>query len=159
VNGFGWGIGSAVINGALEAIYANPEKYSEDQLIMRPFPQVATKTADLKELWEQYRQRMISLTGIAIIVLGNKRGTNGDIIEAGGVEREAQIAIDHGCIIIPVGATGFAAQTIWEKLSATPDYFKGIEWMVPLLKEICDPQIKKKEIVGKIIAIINQLGR
>jgi hypothetical protein len=37
VNGFGWGIGSAVINGALETIYGNPEKYSEEQLVMRPF--------------------------------------------------------------------------------------------------------------------------
>ena len=28
VNGFGWGIGSSVINGALESIYGNPNKYS-----------------------------------------------------------------------------------------------------------------------------------
>jgi hypothetical protein len=38
VNGFGWGVGSAVINGALEAVYENPNKYSEDQLIVKPFP-------------------------------------------------------------------------------------------------------------------------
>nr|WP_162895285.1 SIR2 family protein [Aeromonas hydrophila] len=31
VNGFGWGIGSAVINGALDAIYSKPDKYSEEQ--------------------------------------------------------------------------------------------------------------------------------
>jgi len=36
VNGFGWGVGSAVINGALEAIYSKPEKYGEDQLIVKP---------------------------------------------------------------------------------------------------------------------------
>ena len=32
VNGFGWGVGSAVLNGALETIYANPSRYGEDQL-------------------------------------------------------------------------------------------------------------------------------
>ncbi|WP_248767844.1 SIR2 family protein [Pseudomonas sp. MWU12-2345] len=159
VNGFGWGVGSAVINGALEAIYANPEKFSEDQLIMRPFPQVATKTADLKQLWEQYRQRMIGLTGVAIFVFGNKRDVEGKIIEASGVIREAEIAIERGCIIIPVGATGFAAQTVWKKISEKPVLFQGVEWMLPLIEEICDTQIKHKEIVSKIIAILNRLGR
>ncbi len=50
VNGFGWGVGSAVINGALEAIYGDPQKYSEAQLIVRPFPQHGN---NLKDLWEQ----------------------------------------------------------------------------------------------------------
>src|SRR3546814_20066008 len=69
VNGFGWGIGSAVINGALEAIYGNPQKYSEAQLIVRPFPQHGD---NLQALWEQYRQRMISLAGVALFFFGNK---------------------------------------------------------------------------------------
>ncbi len=67
-----WGVGSAVINGALETIYDNPEKFSEDQLIMRPFPQVASSTTDLPTLWEEYRQRTLSLAGIAIFIFGNK---------------------------------------------------------------------------------------
>ena len=69
VNGFGWGVGSAVINGALDAIYKNPEKYSEDQLVMRPFPQLASSGEDLRLLWEEYRQRMIGLAGVCIFML------------------------------------------------------------------------------------------
>lgn len=38
VNGFGWGVGTAVINGALEAIYDSQGKISESQLVLRPFP-------------------------------------------------------------------------------------------------------------------------
>lgn len=38
VNGFGWGVGSAVINGALDAVYERPDRHSEEQLIMKPFP-------------------------------------------------------------------------------------------------------------------------
>ena len=120
VNGFGWGIGSAVINGALEAIYSNPEKLSEDQLVMRPFPQFASSSQDLQQLWEEYRQRMISLAGIAIFVFGNKL-VDGEVVEANGVIREFEIAVQKGVVVIPVGATGYASKTIYETVINAPD--------------------------------------
>lgn len=160
VNGFGWGIGSAVINGALETIYAKPEKFSEDQLVMRPFPQFASSAADLQKLWEQYRQRMISLAGVAIFVFGNKAGPDGNIVEANGVIREFEIAAEKGVIPIPVGATGFAAQAIWEVVSANPDaYYKGIEWIIPLIAELADPKVVRAELVGKLVRILQRLNR
>ncbi|MDF9333711.1 hypothetical protein OH690_05040 [Escherichia coli] len=73
VNGFGWGVGSSVINGALDAIYSRPDKLSEEQLIVRPFPQTVSKGKDIQELWEEYRQRMIPLGGIALFIFGNKQ--------------------------------------------------------------------------------------
>ncbi len=113
VNGFGWGVGSAVINGALETIYANPEKYSEDQLVMRPFPQFASNPEQLRQLWEQYRNRMIALGGVAIFLFGNKPGPNPqEIVEANGVIREFEIAAEQGLIPIPIALTGYAAKTI-----------------------------------------------
>ncbi len=54
MNGFGWGVGSSVINGALESIHSNPNKYSESQLILKPFPQFETGSKNLKELWADY---------------------------------------------------------------------------------------------------------
>src|SRR5690606_8432043 len=71
VNGFGLGIGSAVINGALDAVYSEPKKYSENQLILKPFPQFPSEGKDLGELWEKYRQNMISRAGISLILFGN----------------------------------------------------------------------------------------
>lgn len=160
VNGFGWGIGSAVINGALEAIYSNPEKYSEDQLVMRPFPQFASSSQDLPQLWEQYRQRMISLAGVAIFVFGNKLDKDGNIIEANGVIREFEISIEKGLVPIPIGATGFAAQKIWERVSSDPSsYYKGIEWVLPLVAELADPGVARTELVGKLVRIIQRLNR
>lgn len=159
VNGFGWGIGSAVINGALEAIYTSPDKYSEDQLIMRPFPQFASSSQDLPQLWEQYRQRMISLAGVAIFVFGNKSDKDGEIIEANGVIREFEIAVEKGLIPIPVGATGFAAQSIWHTVSEMPNLYKGIEWILPLLAELADPTVVRTELVGKLIRIIQRLNK
>ncbi|MGO8609132.1 hypothetical protein ACC848_39910, partial [Rhizobium johnstonii] len=48
VNGFGLGVGSAIINGALDAVYAEPKKYSENQLILKPFPQFPSGTKELE---------------------------------------------------------------------------------------------------------------
>lgn len=160
VNGFGWGIGSAVINGALETIYANPEKYSEEQLVMRPFPQFPTRDQDLASLWEQYRQRMIALSGIAIFIFGNKAATNGSIVVANGVIREFEIAVSKGCIPVPVGVTGFAAEHIAAQVLGAPDkYYAGIEWIVPLIHELSNPAAPRTELVKKLIEIVQRLGR
>jgi hypothetical protein len=160
VNGFGWGIGSAVINGALEAIYANPERCSEDQLVMRPFPQFASSPNDLRTLWEEYRQRMISLAGVAIFIFGNKIDSDGNIVVANGVIREWEIAVERGRVPIPVGLTGWAAQKIWESVSAEPEiYYKGIEWIVPMIAELADPKAVRTELVGKLIRILQRLRK
>lgn len=160
VNGFGWGIGSAVINGALETIYNNPDKFSEDQLVMRPFPQFASNDQSLTELWEAYRQRMVSLSGISIFLFGNKIDSSGNIILANGVEREFEIAISKGHIPIPVGATGFAAEKISQLVLNSPEkFFKDIEWIVPLIKELADVSAPRAELVNKIIRIIQRLGK
>jgi hypothetical protein len=160
VNGFGWGIGSAVINGALEAIYANPERYSEDQLVIRPFPQFASSQQDLQLLWEEYRQRMISLAGVVIFVFGNKPDKDGKIVEANGVIREWEITLEKGRVAIPVGVTGFAAQRIWEIMSAKPEvYYKGIEWIVPMIAELADPKVIRTELVEKLARILQRLSK
>ena len=158
VNGFGWGVGSAVINGALEAIYGNPQKFSEDQLIVRPFPQHGEK---LQELWEEYRQRMISLAGVAIFMFGNKLEDQRNLVLADGVQREFQIAIQHGLVPIPIGATGYVAEELWNKVLATPSaYYAGMEdWIVPIIRELGDKTLESDELVNSVINIIKQLNK
>ena len=158
VNGFGWGIGSAVINGALEAIYGNPQKFSEDQLIVRPFPQHG---ANLKELWEQYRQRMISLAGVAIFVFGNKLDDARNLVPANGVHREFQISIEHGLVPIPIGATGYVAEELWnEVLKDTTRYYPGIEgWIVPIIKELGRKDLDPNELTKHVLNILQRLSK
>jgi len=156
VNGFGWGIGSAVINGALEAIYGNPQKYSEDQLVVRPFPQHGD---NLQMLWEQYRQRMVSLAGIAVFVFGNKR-VNGDVVDASGVRREFEIAIEHGLVPIPIAASGYMAKALWDEVLADPaKYYPGMDWIVPLIKGLDTRQPNDTDLVSRIIKIIKDLNK
>lgn len=156
VNGFGWGIGSAVINGALEAIYGKPEKYSEAQLIVRPFPQHGE---NLPALWEQYRQRMISLAGVALFFFGNKLD-GGNLVNANGVRREFEIALEHGLLPIPVAATGFMAEELWKEISAdTGKYYWNFEWVIPMVEKLVDPKTPPVEMVATIISIIKQLNK
>lgn len=165
VNGFGWGIGSAVINGALDAIYSNPEKFSEDQLILRPFPQMVSQGQDLSSLWDQYRRRMVSLSGVAIFIFGNKiEKTKGStesekIVEAGGVRKEFDIAEELGLALIPIGCTGYMADTLAQHMLSEQDrYFADSSWLKQELQELADPKIRRSSIQQKVISIIKKLG-
>ena len=160
VNGFGWGVGSAIINGALEAVYERPDRFSEDQLIMKPFPQFETGEKKLKELWEEYRQNMISLAGIVIIIFGNKNDGKGNIILANGVKREFEIAIEQGLIPIPIAATNYIANEIFEEIFQAPEkFYKGIEWVIPFVKELASNKLSSDEIIKKIINIIQTINK
>ncbi|MDF1629474.1 MAG: SIR2 family protein [Alcanivoracaceae bacterium] len=154
VNGFGWGVGSSVINGALEAIYSRPLKYSDSQLILRPFPQFKTGQKDLPVLWDEYRHRMISLSGISIFLFGNKR-VDENIVNASGVIREFEISHSLGNICIPVASTGHAAQVIYEKIF--PDineYYQDADKAKRYLEKLCDSKISLDEKIQLIIDFI-----
>ncbi|MGZ4155982.1 MAG: hypothetical protein ACXVED_02315, partial [Bacteroidia bacterium] len=160
VNGFGWGVGSAVINGALEAIYEKPDKRSEEQLIMKPFPQFETGDKKLHELWEEYRQRMISLAGIALFIFGNKNDGKGNIISANGVQREFAIAIQHGLIPIPIASTGYVTNEIYEEIIKSPDkYYAGMDWIIPIIKDLASNKFSPEETIKKVITIIQTINK
>ncbi|WP_321843493.1 SIR2 family protein [Burkholderia cepacia] len=160
VNGFGWGVGSAVINGALEEIYENYEKSSEDQLIVRPFPQFETGNHKLSDLWEEYRQRMISLAGIAIFIFGNKFDNDKKIVPANGVLREFEISIEHGLIPIPIASTSYAAKDIFNTIEKDPHKFYGdMGWIFNDIKELSNTSLTIDEIAKKTAIIIKKLNK
>ncbi|TMP85497.1 hypothetical protein CWC05_18320 [Pseudoalteromonas ruthenica] len=159
VNGFGWGVGSSVINGALEAIYSKPMKYSESQLVLRPFPQFQTGDKELKQLWEDYRQKMISLCGISIFIFGNKK-QNDEIVEANGVIREFEISHELGNICIPIAATESAAKSIYERIMPQLDeYYPKPELAKKYLNILADEKINLLDKVSKLIEFINKLSK
>ena len=158
VNGFGWGIGSAVINGALDAIYAKPDKYSEDQLIMRPFPQLPSNGKDLPVLWDEYRRRMIGLSGIALFLFGNKLD-GGHIVNAGGVRREFEIAQETGVAVLPLGITGYMAKELADEMLADPDkHFLQCPWLEQEVAQLADPATDRAKIEKQVLSIAKRLG-
>lgn len=160
VNGFGWGVGSAVINGALEAIYEKPDKFSEEQLIMKPFPQFETGEKKLSDLWEEYRQRMISLAGIGIIIFGNKMNEKGEIVSANGVKREFEIIIERGLIPIPIAATGYVTKEIFEEIFKDPNkYYAGMESIIPLIEELKSEDLPIEALIERTISIVQLVNK
>ena len=111
VSGYGLGVGSAVISGALSEIYYNQKKSLTDQLILRPFPQ----GDDVKAMWEAYRQDMISYSGISIFLLGNKK-ENGTTVLSNGMRSEYEISKKQGNFLIPIGRTGYISKELWREL-------------------------------------------
>ncbi|WP_245698731.1 SIR2 family protein [Salimicrobium album] len=149
INGFGLGVGDFVINGALQSIKDSKYKKVTDYLELKPFPQFGD---NLKEQWSSYREDIISSSGIAIFVFGNKN-KNGEIVEADGVLEEFEIAKKQNKYIIPVGITGHASKTIYEEIrndSTNYDYLQG---HLETLAEEKEPEKLIKHIIMLIKSI------
>lgn len=156
VNGFGLGIGSAVINGALDAIYSNPKKYSENQLILKPFPQFSSSTKELPDLWEEYRQNMISRAGIILIIFGNSQNEK-EIVNAKGVRREFEIALNKNLIPIPLHYTNYMAEEIFNEIATN---YKNYNLSEELFNDIGNLKIDKTNLeksISNIISIIKKI--
>lgn len=113
VSGYGLGVGSAVISGALTEIYQNQKKSLNDQLVLRPFPQ---GDDGIQALWEQYRKDMISYSGISIFLLGNKKDKEGNLVPSNGMSSEYQISKEQGNYLLPIGRTGYISKDLWTEL-------------------------------------------
>jgi hypothetical protein len=116
ITGFGVGVGGAVINGALAYLNDAGKTISDEDLVMRPFPQVATGRTSLADQWTEYRKAMIEYAGIALFVFGNKRDASGGVVLSNGMRQEFDLCIQAGVHPLPVGATGFMAAELWEEV-------------------------------------------
>lgn len=160
VSGFGLGVGSAVISGALEEIYMNPGNSKSDQLILRPFPQQVFGTYSKEAVWKRYRDDMCSHAGIALFIFGNKL-VDGKVVSSNGMREEFEIAQAKGIFLLPIGATGYVAKTLWEEVK------NNFDTLYPRM----DPAIKDKfmflgdetktpgEILDTVFSILKQLTK
>lgn len=160
VSGFGLGVGSAVINGALDEIYCHGRKTTDDQLILRPFPQDQTGATQLPALWDEYRKDMIPLAGIAIYLFGNKLD-KGNVVLANGVRREFEIAVESGLQIVPVGATGYMAEELWKEVTANLDkYYPGhSKEFADNFAEIGNSALEPEALLESLIKLLDKIIR
>lgn len=115
VSGFGLGVGSFVITGVLEHVYMSGKRLDSNQLILRPFPQSKVGPRPIAEVWHEYRTDMISYSGIAIFLFGNKI-KDGEIVLSDGLLKEYEIARSSGLLILPVATTEYATREIYTAL-------------------------------------------
>lgn len=137
ISGFGTGIGSSVINGALVEIYRSKYKHTDEYLRLRPFPQGIKDATERQKVFTQYRKDMISNTGVAIFLFGNKKDPTDStrVIDALGCWEEFIVAKDNKNIIIPIGSTGFMAKKIFDEVRANMDDYKYLEKYINVLEK------------------------
>ncbi|WP_118778769.1 SIR2 family protein [Neisseria lactamica] len=117
VTGYGLGIGSAVISGALDYLLREKKvRVSEENLILRPFPQ----DEQGKQQWTAYREDMIAYAGISLFIFGNKKDGKGSIVLSNGMREEFDISKRNGNILIPVATTGSIAKELCVELLSIP---------------------------------------
>lgn len=151
ISGYGLGIGSAVISGAIEEIYKHSSCKIEERLLLRPFP----IGGNCKELWAKYRHDMLSNAGIAIFVCGNKKeGEN--ILKADGMNKEFQIALDNNVIPIPIPATEYVAKDLYNYLMDNFDTIIKKTELKVFYEELGKADNNEK-IIQDVLNIINQI--
>ncbi len=153
VSGFGLGIGSAVIMGALSELYSTGRDDIDRRLLLRPFPQKQLAGKERKAFNRKYREAMVAKCGFAVFIAGNKAGEK----KAAGVLEECELVKAAGKIPIPIGATGFAAKHIWKSIEHNLDAAYGGAVSKGLFKRLNDPSAKNEELVEAVLEVIRKV--
>lgn len=160
VSGYGLGIGSIVINGALEFKLSSKYQNLDDLLILRPFPQIQSGTKTIPEIWTNYRKDMLSKAGIAIFLFGNKLNDKGKIVNSNGMEEEFKICLEFGVIPIPIGATNFISKILWDEIMTNFDkYYPNNSGLRSAIEEIGNSSNSTDKIISNVIKAINILQK
>lgn len=150
-SGFGLGIGSSIINGALDVIYNSKYKHIDEHLCLRPFPQVYIDQKEKEERNTLYRESMIEDVGIAVFIFGNKTNS-GVTILADGCKKEFEIAVKKGRVVIPVGSTGYMAKELLEIAKNDSEKYSYLDKYISELES----QTDVNKLVNLILDIINE---
>lgn len=155
VNGFGYGVGSSVIAGALEHIYATKRGKMEDQLILRPFPHDIIGSDDWESVARRYREDMANYAGAAVFLFGNKL-KDGQVVKSDGVAQEFAVCKDKGLALIPVGATGSMAGDLYKTvMDDFATYFpKRTEQFAPLMQTLGDADAEPEVLIDTIVRVL-----
>lgn len=160
VSGYGLGIGSIVINGALDYKLNSNYRNLDDLLILRPFPQIQSGSKSIREIWTEYRKDMISKAGIAVFLFGNKKLDDGTIVTSDGMIEEFEICLQNNVIPIPVGSTGYISKDLWDKvMSQLSDFYPDNKDLHNAIKELGKDGITTDEIISNVIKAINILQK
>jgi hypothetical protein len=161
ITGFGLGVGSAVVNGALAYLNDVGKTVSDEDLMMRPFPQVATGGTSLADRWTAYRKAMIEHAGIALFVFGNKRNDKAEVVLSNGMKQEFDLCIQAGVLPLPVGATGFMAKELWNLVRKDfPKYFPNADpYFRQVFDQLDEASSPPEELRAFVVDLIHQLQK
>lgn len=160
VSGYGLGIGSIVINGAIDYKLNSNYRNLDDLLILRPFPQIQSGFKSILEIWTEYRKDMISKAGIALFLFGNKLLEDGRIVHSMGMIEEFEICLENNVIPIPIGCTGYISKELWDKvMSQLRTFYPENKDLHEAIKELGKDGTTKEEIISNTLKAINILQK
>lgn len=150
VSGFGSGVGTYIVEGALEEMYERKERIS-DHLLVYPFPHNGPIDHP-EEIKMSYRDDMISRAGVAIFLFGNKLEEI-SVRDADGMLKEFDLARSKKALLIPVGASGYVSERLWkEVVGQYDDYFDNRE-KFGLYQQLGDAAADPDQLIDTIIKI------
>jgi len=158
ISGFGMGVGNYVIESALTEIYLEKKERSTDYLRVYPFPIPLEQNLDgtlparAGTIHQHYRDDMLSGAGIAIFLFGNKL-EDICIREADGMWKEFEIARSNGSVLIPVGASGYAAGKIWRRLMDQYDSYFNDRKSFSLFERLGNQDLPPDLLIDTILRI------
>lgn len=158
-NGFGLGVGTAIVTGAVQQIYSSKNRSLEEQLVLRPFPIGITDATERIQTFDRYRHELIAQAGIAIFIMGNKE-KSGAIVTADGVKKEFELAKKQGNYVVPIGASGSASKEIWDEVMKDfRDYFPNDTGPIKaLMAKLGTTVSNPTDLIDPILTLINLLA-
>lgn len=159
-SGFGLGIGTAVVTGAVQEIYSTSDRGIDDQIILRPFPRGIRNAMEREKTYARYRNDLIAQAGVAIFVMGNKI-VDGSTSKADGVLQEFSIARQLGLYLVPIGCSGWIASDLFRVVmeEAQQLFPRNSRKIVPLLEELGKPQPDPLKIIPPLVQLIETLRK
>jgi hypothetical protein len=159
VSGSGMLVGPATMAGFIDSLRASGDWDVDRRLIVRAFPQLLAGAVPNKTQWTALRTELARQSGVVIFIGGAKIGAKG-ITPADGVLEEYTIARSSGAFLLPMAATGGAAEEIAAELMGSTVPSTGTNAQRPSdkeLKALSDPAASFADLITIAKRILERL--
>jgi len=151
--GYGLRVGDSVIRGVLQkASKIKTPPAARLHLGCLPDPLAGDSE------WRQYRSDMLGTSGSAIFLFGNKTDASGLLVDANGMFEEFKIGLDQKVVPVPVGATGFAAEKLWQQVMDNFREYVGDEDLRSYYEDLGNKSLSNADLVDRILRITSKLA-
>ena len=158
-SGFGFGVGAAVVKGAVQQIYSANHRSINEQLVLRPFPVGISDEKVRAETYRRYRDELVAQAGIAIFLMGNKT-VDGKLVSADGIRAEFEAAKLYGLHLVPIGASGWIAQELWDEvIGEIESYFPNDKKIKTLMQPLGEAVKNPNDLIKPILTLIEHLAK
>lgn len=131
--GYGKNVGAEIVAGAFDACEKSKSKIKKfnGSVFLYPFPYKKTMSVEEKKaVYTELRENAIRKTHITVVINGTKKPPKqSTVVVSDGVLEEGRLSLMQGNVVIPIAATGGAAEQLWKEICDThSDYSKSSDF-------------------------------